>query len=54
LRLPRFIAIRYLFSKKKINAINVINGIAMTGFGVGAFAMVVILSVFNGFEAVVA
>ena len=53
MRLPFFIAFRYLFSKKKISAINIINAIAMIGFGVGAFAMVVILSAFNGFEVLV-
>ena len=53
MNLPIFIAFRYLFSKKKINAINVINVIAMIGFGVGAFAMIVILSAFNGFERLV-
>jgi lipoprotein-releasing system permease protein len=52
-RLPLFIAYRYLFSKKKINAINVITAIAMLGFGVGGFAMVVVLSTFNGFENIV-
>ncbi|MFT5347181.1 MAG: lipoprotein-releasing system permease protein [Bacteroidia bacterium] len=53
MRLPLFIAYRYLFSKKKINAINVITAIAMLGFGVGGFAMVVVLSTFNGFENIV-
>ena len=53
MRLPLFIAYRYLFSKKKINAINIITGIAMLGFGVGAFAMIVVLSTFNGFEELV-
>ncbi|MFT6176389.1 MAG: ABC-type lipoprotein release transport system permease subunit [Bacteroidia bacterium] len=42
-----------MFSKKKINAINVITAIAMLGFGVGGFAMVVVLSTFNGFENIV-
>ncbi len=54
MRLPLFIAYRYLFSKKKINAINIITGVAMLGFGVGAFAMIVVLSAFNGFETLVA
>ncbi len=54
MRLPIFIAYRYLFSKKKINAINIITTIAALGFGVGAFAMVVILSAFNGFENLIA
>ena len=53
MRLPLFIAYRYLFSKKKVNAINIITGIAMLGFGVGAFAMIVVLSTFNGFENLV-
>ena len=52
MRLPLFIAFRYLFSKKKVNAINVITSIAMLGFGVGAFAMIVILSTLNGFEKI--
>ncbi|MDB4106924.1 FtsX-like permease family protein [Bacteroidia bacterium] len=53
MRFPLFIAYRYLFSKKKVNAINIITGIAMLGFGVGAFAMIVVLSTFNGFENLV-
>lgn len=53
MRLPLFIAYRYLFSKKRINAINIITAIAMLGFGVGAFAMIVVLSAFNGFENLV-
>jgi lipoprotein-releasing system permease protein len=53
MRLTVLIAFRYLFSKKKINAINIITFIAMIGFGVGSFAMIVVLSAFNGFENVV-
>ncbi len=53
MRLPLFIAYRYLFSKKKINAINIITAIAMLGFGVGAFAMVAVLSTFNGLSEIV-
>lgn len=53
MRLSLFIAYRYLFSKKKINAINIITGIAMLGFGVGSFAMIIVLSTFNGFENIV-
>jgi len=52
-RLSLFIAYRYLFSKKKISAINIITGIAMLGFGVGSFAMIIVLSTFNGFENIV-
>jgi len=45
------IAFRYLFSKKSTNAINIIAGISMVGMGVGAFALIVVLSTFNGFES---
>jgi lipoprotein-releasing system permease protein len=45
-----YIARRYLFSKKSLNAIHVISGISMLGILVGSAALVIILSVFNGFE----
>src|SRR6056297_872809 len=48
-----YIARRYLFARKNRNAINIISGISMLGVGVGAMALVVILSVFNGFDEVV-
>ena len=44
------IARRYLFSKKSHNAINWISGIACTGIAIATMAMVVVLSVFNGFH----
>jgi len=44
------IAKRYLFGKKSINAINIITGISVVGISIGAAALVLILSVFNGFE----
>lgn len=47
------IAMRYLFSKKSTNAINLISMVSMVGMGLGAFALVVLLSVFNGFENLV-
>ncbi|HLP49740.1 MAG TPA: FtsX-like permease family protein [Chitinophagales bacterium] len=47
------IALRYIFSKKSTNAINVISRVSMLGMGVGAFALIVVLSVFNGFEGLV-
>lgn len=47
------IALRYLFSKKSTNAINIISWVSMAGMGVGAFALIVVLSVFNGFEGLV-
>ena len=50
---PYFIAKRYLFSKKSVHAINFISGISMLGVFVGSAALIIILSVFNGFENVV-
>ncbi len=43
------IARRYLFSKKSHNAINVISGISSAGVAVGTMALVIVLSIFNGF-----
>lgn len=51
---PFFIARRYLFSKKSTNAINIISGISMVGVAVATMALVVTLSVFNGFHDLVA
>ena len=44
------IAWRYLFGKKSTNAIQVITGISIFGLGFGTAAIILILSVFNGFE----
>ena len=44
------IARRYLFAKKSTNAINIITGIAVTGMAIGTAAIILVLSVFNGFE----
>ena len=54
LNLPFFIARRYLFSKKSNNAINVISIISMVGVAVATMALVIVLSVFNGFHDLVA
>ncbi|WP_317131493.1 hypothetical protein [Pedobacter aquae] len=48
-----YIAKRYLFSKKSTNAINMISGISMLGVFIGSAALIIILSVFNGFEGLV-
>lgn len=44
------IARRYLFSKKSHNAINIISAISASGIAIGTMALIVVLSVFNGFE----
>ena len=48
------VAFRYIFSKKSHNAINVISGISAIGVAIGTMALVVVLSVFNGFEQLIA
>jgi len=50
LNLALKIARRYLFAKKSTNAINIITGISVFGISVGTAALVLVLSVFNGFE----
>jgi len=52
-RLPFFIARRYLFAKKSHNIINIISGISAAGIMVGTIALIIVLSVFNGFEHVI-
>jgi lipoprotein-releasing system permease protein len=48
---PFYIARRYLFAKKTHNIINIISLISVVGMAVGVMALVVILSVFNGFDS---
>ena len=50
---PFYIARRYLISKKSHNIINIIAGISIAGVTVGTMALIVVLSVFNGFEDLV-
>ena len=54
MNLPFYIARRYLFSKKKHNAVNIISGISVCGVALATLAMVCTLSVFNGFQDMVA
>lgn len=51
---PFFIARRYLFSKKSTHAINIISGVSIIGVAIATMALVVTLSVFNGFHDLVA
>lgn len=48
-----YIASRYLFSRKKMHAINIISGISMLGVFIGSAALVIILCAFNGLENVI-
>ena len=47
------IALRYLFSKKSINVINIIAGISTVGVTIATAALIIILSVFNGLEDII-
>ncbi len=51
--LPIKFAVRYLFARKSYNVINLISGIGVAGMAIGTAALVVILSVFNGFNDLV-
>jgi len=53
LHLPLFIAKRYLFAKKSHNVINIISLISAGGIAVGTAALIIILSVYNGFEGLI-
>jgi lipoprotein-releasing system permease protein len=50
---PFYISKRYFFAKKSHSAINTISIISMIGVSVGAMALVVVLSVFNGFDELI-
>ena len=51
--LPLRFALRYLFARKSHNVINIISGISVAGMAIGTAALVIILSVFNGFNKLI-
>ena len=53
MRLAPFIAGRYLFARKSHNVINVISAISAIGMAIGTAALVLILSVYNGFDKII-
>ena len=53
MKLPLFIAKRYLLAKKSHNLINIVTWISIVSVGVAAFAMIFVLSVFNGFNVII-
>lgn len=53
MKTPLFIATRYLLAKKSHNLINIITWISIVGISVASFALIVVLSVFNGLEDVI-
>jgi len=52
-KVSRYIARRYFFSKNSSNAVNIISGISLSGILVGTAALIVVLSAFNGLEQMV-
>ena len=51
--LATFIAGRYLFAKKSHNVINIISAISAIGMAIGTAALIIILSVYNGFDSLI-
>ena len=48
-----FIAKRYLFAKKSHNVINIISAISAIGMAIGTAALIIILSIYNGFDSLI-
>ena len=53
MRLAAFIAKRYLFAKKSHNVINIISAISAIGMAIGTAALIIILSIYNGFDMLI-
>jgi ABC-type lipoprotein release transport system permease subunit len=53
MKLAPFIAFRYLFAKKSHNVINLISAISAIGMAIGTAALIIILSVYNGFDSLI-
>lgn len=48
-----YIALRYLFARKSHNVINIISAISAAGMAIGTAALILILSVYNGFDGII-
>lgn len=53
MHLPLLFARRYLLARKSHNVINIISGISVAGMAIGTAALIIILSVYNGFSDLV-
>lgn len=53
MRVAPFIALRYLFAKKSHNVINLISAISAIGMAIGTAALIIILSIYNGFDTLI-
>lgn len=53
MKITRYIARRYLFSRKHISLISTLTGISIGGVTIGTALLIIVLSVFNGFFEIV-
>ena len=53
MNVPFYIARKYFFSSKKINYIHILSLVSQFGIAIGTIALVLVMSVFNGFENLV-
>ena len=53
MKLAPFIAKRYLFAQKSHNVINIISAISAIGMAIGTAALIIIMSVYNGFDSLI-
>ena len=53
MKLPLRFALRYLFARTSHNVINIISGISVTGMAVGTAALIIVLSVYTGFNSLI-
>ena len=53
MKLATFISSRYLFAKKSHNVINIISAISAIGMAIGTAALIIILSIYNGFDSLI-
>ena len=51
--MPFYIARKYFFSSKKINYVHILSLVSQFGIAIGTIALVLVMSVFNGFENLV-
>ena len=53
MNVPFYIARKYFFSSKKINYVHILSLVSQFGIAIGTIALVLVMSVFNGFENLV-
>ena len=53
MRLPFFIAWRYLFAHKKLGAINIVTRVSVLAIAVVSMTMICVLSIYNGYEQMI-